>query len=573
MNSPKKGKTTHSNSFKNTIIFTKMHRQPTIAKVMTGTLDTLTIIIPIICSGALFVGFGMYLYLAAASRDLLYGSMALFLLCAFLFVGAEAQLIVIGTLQKNWSAGIQVHRMEQIFALFFLPALPFFLRYIIGLRGAFTTVNRILIMTGAAVAIAFTAAAFIKPDLFVSITEHDKDWLTIPGDYGRGQEGILYTVRDLLLGLYILYSVAVIITDMVKNRSLHVLLTIFIGLLIAVFFAADDIIYVYTEKHIDPFGHRSFSRFSVGITVFALFSMASVFRKFIMQRQEIEEAYEISTWSRQELEKTNVSLSRFVPDQFLKFLDRENILNVRVGDHVEREMTVLFCDINDFTALSEKLTPAENFGFINSYLREMVPIIRHHNGFVDKFVGDEIMALFPGSCDDALQAAVEMHRQLYRYNEGRARAGYTPIGFGIGIHTDEMMLGTIGDDQRMDSTVISDGVNLASRIESLTKQMGLVIAVSEASFLKLKLPGDFQFRFIGKLPVKGKSEPVSVLEVLDGFPAEMKEKKISSQADFETGISHFYTREFTQARENFRQVLKILPDDKAALHYLSKITS
>ena len=122
------------------------------------------------------------------------------------------------------------------------------------------------------------------------------------------------------------------------------------------------------------------------------------------------------------------AFERFVPHEFLNILDKESILEVEIGDQVQEEMSVLFSDIRDFTSLSEKMSPEENFRFTNSYLSRMEPSTREHHGFVDKFIGDAIMALFPTRAEDAVQAAVNMLKALGKYNDDRAKVGYDPGG-------------------------------------------------------------------------------------------------------------------------------------------------
>ncbi|MCZ0900792.1 adenylate/guanylate cyclase domain-containing response regulator, partial [Microcoleus sp. HI-ES] len=167
--------------------------------------------------------------------------------------------------------------------------------------------------------------------------------------------------------------------------------------------------------------------------------------------------------SKSELEKIAAASARFVPREFLKFLKRESIVDARLGDSVQAEMTIMFADIRSFTSLSESMSPRENFEFLNSYLSRVGPVIREYNGFIDKYIGDGIMALFPNRAEDAVQAAIEMQHQVKIYNRHRQNSGYQPISIGIGLHTGTLMLGTIGEAERMESTVISDAVNLASR--------------------------------------------------------------------------------------------------------------
>ncbi|RHX88678.1 adenylate/guanylate cyclase domain-containing protein [Leptospira stimsonii] len=214
-----------------------------------------------------------------------------------------------------------------------------------------------------------------------------------------------------------------------------------------------------------------------------------------------------------DLTRTNQSYSRFVPLEFLKFLGKKNITEIELGDQTQKEMTILFSDIRSFTQLSEKMTPKDNFDFLNSYMGRMGPIIRKHGGFVDKYLGDGIMALFPDSPDDAVEAAKEMKSTLEEHNQSRLERNYDPIRIGIGIHTGVLMLGTIGEEARMDGTVISDAVNLASRIEGLTKEYGADILLSDESYQKIRNRRKYTFQELGKVSVKGKENLIGVYEV------------------------------------------------------------
>lgn len=218
------------------------------------------------------------------------------------------------------------------------------------------------------------------------------------------------------------------------------------------------------------------------------------------------------------LARINVSLERFIPREFLGFLKKENIVEIELGDWAECRMSIFFLDIRNFTSLSENMSPRDNFRFINSFLGTFGPIIRARDGFVDKYIGDGIMALFPGNPDDALHASIDMRERLVDYNNGRARGGYDPIRFGIGIHEGPLMLGTIGENKRMDSTVISDAVNAASRLEGLTKKYSADILVSGEILRSLAKPNDFESRFLAEELVKGKTKAVQVFELIGRSP-------------------------------------------------------
>ena len=247
------------------------------------------------------------------------------------------------------------------------------------------------------------------------------------------------------------------------------------------------------------------------------------------------------------LERLLAAYSRFVPKNFLYFLNKDSITDVQLGDQTQQEMSILFSDIRSFTALSETMTPKENFNFINSYLKRVGPIIRLRNGFIDKYIGDAIMALFPGDADDALMAAIDMFEAVAEYNCHRSSVGYKPIKIGIGVHTGLLMLGTVGEEERMDGTVISDAVNLCSRIEDLTKLYKASIIISEETRGRLKHPEKYKIRFLDRVQVKGKSRAVSIYEVYDADPIDVLKRKDASKKAIEDGLSLYFDRRFQEA--------------------------
>ncbi|MFP4362658.1 MAG: response regulator [Spirochaetia bacterium] len=272
-----------------------------------------------------------------------------------------------------------------------------------------------------------------------------------------------------------------------------------------------------------------------------------------------------------ELSKLNTIYGRFIPKEFLRFLGHDNIVDISLGEQVQKEMTILFVDIRSFTSLSENMSPQENFKFINSYLSRISPIIKEHNGFIDKYIGDSIMALFPFRPEDAIDTAVEMIKHVTVYNQHRHNSGYVPIKIGIGIHTGKLILGIIGDKQRMEGTVISDAVNLASRVQDLTKLYGANILISQDTFIRLDNPTDYFFRFLGRVKVKGKEKTVSVFEIFNGEEDKIVTKKNNTKNEFETAIIRFAKRNFDEAREIFSGIVKKCPQDRAAQLFLQKI--
>lgn len=296
-------------------------------------------------------------------------------------------------------------------------------------------------------------------------------------------------------------------------------------------------------------------------------------RKLQVQMQETNNELERRVAERTaELASLNESYERFVPREFLSLLRKENIIETQLGDQVQQEMTVMFSDIRAFTRLSESMSPQENFNFINSYLKRVSPIIRQHDGLIDKYLGDGIMALFPSSADDAIQAAIAILDEVRVYNHHRERCGYMPISVGIGMHTGRLMLGIIGEEKRMQGTVIADVVNVTARLEGLTKKYGASIIVSEQLLQRVARRDAYHVRFVDKVQVNGKREPLSVFDVFDGDPDPIKQMKQQTQTNFAAGLRHYYARNFAQAIECFEAVLAQYPQDKAAQLYIERAT-
>ncbi len=290
--------------------------------------------------------------------------------------------------------------------------------------------------------------------------------------------------------------------------------------------------------------------------------------------------YLVKPFSKRELLtriKTHLSLSlinraysRFVPNEFLKLLNKESVIDIKLGDQVQYDMTVMFSDIRDFTTMSEKFSPKENFEFLNGYLEKIGPIIRSNNGFIDKYIGDAIMALFPYGPNDAVKAAVEIASHLSAYNEKRTLLGLAAIKTGTGIHTGPMILGTIGEMERMESTVISDAVNLAARLEGLTKYYGVSLLLTQSTYEKLNPSHNYHHRKLDKVKVKGKEQFVTIVEIFDVDPTNIIQLKESNAGDFEQALKKYDEKKFGEAKSIFQSILNNFPDDITSKMYLER---
>lgn len=269
-----------------------------------------------------------------------------------------------------------------------------------------------------------------------------------------------------------------------------------------------------------------------------------------------------------ELKCTNQAYQRFVPKEFIELLGEDKITDVQLGTQIEKEMTVMFCDIRSFTTMSESMTPEENFNFINGYLQRISPILRSHGGFVDKYIGDSIMAIFPGQAVDAVRAALAMLLELENYNNERSSRGEQSISIAIGIHTGKLMLGTVGEKNRMDGTVISDTVNVAARLEGMAKKLDASIIISDNTYRYLQDTKSFNIRHMGRVKVKGKYQSIAIYEILDGLPEKKRMARIRSKDQFEMAIRHYYAGENKQAIDQFKSLLELHGADAVTAIYL-----
>ena len=255
------------------------------------------------------------------------------------------------------------------------------------------------------------------------------------------------------------------------------------------------------------------------------------------------------------------SLTRFVPSEFLSVLGRPSILDVELGDAVERDMALLFSDIRQFTTRAAGMSPQENFRFLNGYLRRVGPVIREHKGFVDKYIGDAVMALFPATVDDALRAALQMMHEAAAYSLELAASGAAPIEIGVSVHWGKMVLGTIGEERRIEGTVISDAVNTGSRLEDLTKDLHVHVIVSGEALEQVSDRGSFDARYLGEVVLRGRAAPTALYELFSGDSRQQITRKRATCERFEAAVRAQQAGDRAAARAGFQAVLAANPDD------------
>jgi class 3 adenylate cyclase len=263
--------------------------------------------------------------------------------------------------------------------------------------------------------------------------------------------------------------------------------------------------------------------------------------------------------------RINEATAKFVPYEFLRSLGRNSILDVNLGDQVEKEVTVFFADIRSYTTLSEKMTPRQNFAFLNAYLGRVGPIIKANRGFVNQYYGDGIMAIFMQETEDGVQAAIDMQAKLAVYNQKRQKQGRLPVSVGMGLHYGPLMMGVIGDEERMEAGVVSDTVNTAARMEGLTKTFGEQVIISGPTFESVEPPENTYFRYLGKVQVKGRTEPLGIygMRILEIAPLAEEQENL-----FQEGLQAYHAGQIEEAVLLWQELLAHWPEDRAAQFYL-----
>jgi len=268
--------------------------------------------------------------------------------------------------------------------------------------------------------------------------------------------------------------------------------------------------------------------------------------------------------------RLNESTIRFVPLQFMEHLGVSDITKMKLGDNVQREISVLFFDIRFFSVNSEMMTARENFDFINKILGIAGPIIRKHNGFVDKYIGDAAMALFT-SGKEAVHAGIELYQKLVVDKDTRVKIGTDGINIGVGIHSGSVMMGIVGENERLSSTVISANVNLASRVESLTKQTGSGLLITRDTLNQLAgNENEFEYRFIGMVQAAGVNEVIALFDMLDALSIKEKKHRLATKAVFESGVRKYHMKDYAAAVQRFEKVIAADPNDICASHHLEE---
>lgn len=312
------------------------------------------------------------------------------------------------------------------------------------------------------------------------------------------------------------------------------------------------------ENFLTRYGH-----FFGTVLEVSLFSLALGNRITLLQKDKIRVQQE----AMEEQVQMTRTFKKFVPGQFLERVASEGIKSLRPGN-IERDfVSILFSDIRSFTNFSENNDPGVVFDFLNRYMSHLEPAIERNNGFVDKYIGDAIMALFAsGKVEARVASSVDAALGLLSAVESLNRTDRFDFEAktGIGIHAGPVILGIVGSSNRMDSTAIGDAVNVASRLEGLTKVYGVSLIISEEVLKQLPASHQYLIRLLDIVQVKGKTKSIVIYEVFNHDPEEKKALKLKTMALLEKALSFYQKGDYRETLRCMDEYRKIFPEDSIA---------
>ncbi|MGB4204671.1 MAG: adenylate/guanylate cyclase domain-containing protein [Bacteroidales bacterium] len=269
----------------------------------------------------------------------------------------------------------------------------------------------------------------------------------------------------------------------------------------------------------------------------------------------------------------NTRLVRFVPKQFFKLLGKEIFTEIKPGDQIQRDMTMLVADINSFIDGSEEINSSEGIELLNQYLSLAEPLIQENNGIIDRHSNGSVIALFSRSVDDAIEAAVAIQQSVRQFNDNRKGSDEKEINIGLGIHTGSLILGIIGNENRMEDTIIGKAVDFAMNLANLTKTYGSTLLISEDALIKLGNTVHFRYRIIDMVSTNEKSELIYIFEILNGEEEKLRKHKEETRDLFGKAVELYHSDKLDESLDIFHKILTINPEDKAAKFYYDRCSS
>lgn len=390
--------------------------------------------------------------------------------------------------------------------------------------------------------------------------------------YGKKEDNLLLLFETPIYkedgsydALMVLTAVQKSLTEEMVTAGKHLLMHIVIW--VAVLIVVLSLLSAYNVRYLRQ-AQNAISRiaagdFSVRVERFTKDEVGEICAGVNHMADRLEEYFE-------EKNKNEKFYYKFVPEKFRELLHKEKFTDLVLGDARSEDLTILFCDIRAFSLNSEMMTTKECFDFVNCIYGKAGPIIREHRGFVDKYIGDAVMALFE-SADDAVAAGIALYQELVENPDVAKELNISDLNIGIGIHSGMARIGIVGEDERMSGTVISNTVNLSSRLESLTKQYGTGMLISKDTLDRMENPETLTLRYLGMVQVAGVNEVVSLYEVLDCLFGDKRRKREQTRQEFREAVRLFHSGQLKESLALFQRVAAADGEDLAAQRYMQYV--
>lgn len=267
------------------------------------------------------------------------------------------------------------------------------------------------------------------------------------------------------------------------------------------------------------------------------------------------------------IQQTNSEFDKFIPKQIVKMFGKKNATQLEIGAKVQKEVTTLYCDIRNSQAVSSTLSMEENFNYINSYLNLVSPLIRKHNGFVDKYLGDGVLAVFT-SPDQAINCAHAIYKTILQKNI--QNKSMPNLDVGISISTQEVVFGVVGDEVRKAPAIISNAMDVLTKMQDIIKKFGCVIVFSKNTLNSISGKTDISYRYIGNIQIEDDNQLISLFESLSVYAKNKRDKLEKYKTEFEEGVRKYNNAKFAQAQTIFENVYRQEKDDKVCYVYYNK---
>ena len=287
------------------------------------------------------------------------------------------------------------------------------------------------------------------------------------------------------------------------------------------------------------------------------------FQEIESSLKKINENYKIKD---EVIKQTSIEYEKFVPKKLIKFLGKKSIIELEVGSQVKKTATMLYCNIKSGGVVSKTLSLEDNFNYVNSYLNVVSPIIRKFGGFVDKYLENGLLSVFI-SPQSAITCAINISRAIKQKNLSE---DMPKLEVGLIVHTDEIIFGVVGDDQRKAPTIVTNSMELFSKLDEINETFGSIMLVTKNTLNTLPTTFKLAYRYIGEVDIEGTEQ--SVFECLEVFARQKREKLYKHHLEFENGVRAYQKGNFEQAKQIFEKVYRQEKDDKPCYVYFNKST-